>query len=169
MTDRMTRLDACLGTNPGHAGLVFLGEIRTPWTERSRCPKNAAESTETGRIVLKEPYRPGLASLETVSHVIVLTWLDRAARDVIALTPPTDDRSHGVFATRSPNRPNPIGVAVSEIVEVHEDGLTIRGIDCLDGTPVIDIKPYFASTDSRPQARVGWHERRAKPLPPVGG
>ncbi|WP_018698826.1 tRNA (N6-threonylcarbamoyladenosine(37)-N6)-methyltransferase TrmO [Amorphus coralli] len=167
MADRMTRIDPPPAA-AANAGLVFIGAIRTPWSERSRCPKNSAESAETARIVLEGPYRPGLASLETVSHVIVLTWLDRASRDVIALVPPMDDVRHGVFATRSPNRPNPIGVAVAEIVTVHEDGLTIRGIDCLDGTPLLDIKPYFASTDARPDARVGWHEQRAKPLPPSG-
>lgn len=164
MPEYATRLDPVPG---GDAQLVFLGRIRTPWTDRASCPKNGAESTASGRIVLEPRYRPGLASLETVSHVIVLTWLDRSARDVIALVPPTDVARHGVFATRAPDRPNPIGVTVAEIVEIHEDGLTVRGIDCLDCTPVIDIKPYFASTDARPDAVVGWHEKRAKPLPPV--
>ncbi len=145
----------------------------TPWPKPPRpapstCPQNGGESTAVGRIALKPRYRPGLASLETVSHVIILTWFDRSARDVIALTPPTDVASHGVFATRAPDRPNPIGVTVSEIVEIHEDGISVSGIDCLDGTPVLDIKPYFASTDSRPDAVVGWHTLRARPLPPVG-
>lgn len=163
MTDYATRLDRVSG---GDAQLVFLGEIRTPWTDRAKCPKNSAESTATGRIVLKPHYRAGLASLQTVSHVIVLTWLDRSSRDVIALVPPTDIARHGVFATRAPDRPNPIGLTVSEVVEIHEDGLTVAGVDVLDGTPVIDIKPYFASTDARPEAVVGWHAQRAKPLPP---
>lgn len=165
MAEYATRLEPLAG---GDAELVFLGEVRTPWTDRSTCPKNGAESTATGRIVLKPRYRPGIASLETVSHVIVLTWLDRASRDVIALTPPTDVARHGVFATRAPDRPNPIGLTVSEVVEIHADGLTVKGIDCLDRTPVIDIKPYFAPTDARPDARVGWHEARARPLPPAG-
>lgn len=164
MAEYATRLEPERG---GDAELVFLGEVRTPWTDRSTCPKNGAESHEPGRIVLKPRYRPGLASLETVSHVIVLTWLDRSDRDVIALTPPTDSARHGVFATRAPDRPNPIGLTVSEILEIHADGLTVRGIDCLDRTPVIDIKPYFASTDAHPDAVVGWHAKRAKPLPPV--
>lgn len=168
MTQQLTELGFDPGDGASDAGLVFIGKIRTPWTERKACPRNAGESDATARVVLDEPYRPGLASLQTVSHVILLYWLDRARRNVIAGIPPTDTESHGVFATRSPNRPNPIGLAVSKVVELHADGLTVVGIDCLDGTPLIDIKPYFASVDSRPDARVGWHQGRANPLPPRG-
>ncbi|MEW5421194.1 tRNA (N6-threonylcarbamoyladenosine(37)-N6)-methyltransferase TrmO [Amorphus sp. 3PC139-8] len=166
MAQKRTRLDVDPAHAPSDAGLVFIGEIRTPWTDRSACPRNAGESDAVAQVRLAPPYRPGLASLETVSHVLLLYWLDQASRDVIALVPPTDDRSHGVFATRSPNRPNPIGLAVSRVVDVHEDGLLVTGIDCLDRTPLLDIKPYFASVDAHPGAVVGWHQARAHPLPP---
>lgn len=166
MGQELTRLETDPAEGAGDVGLVFIGEIRTPWTDRSTCPRNAGESDAVIRVTLAPAYRPGLASLETASHVILLYWLDRASRDVIALVPPTDDRSHGVFATRAPNRPNPIGVAVAWLVAVHEDGISVVGVDCLDHTPLLDIKPYFASVDSRPEAVVGWHQARAHPLPP---
>lgn len=153
---------------PVDAGLTFIGRISTPWRERSSCPRNAGESEATARIVLDARYRPGLASLDTVTHVILLYWLHQSRRDVLELVPPTDTRRHGVFATRAPVRPNPIGLSVSRVVSVHDDGLTVAGIDCVDGTPLLDIKPYFASVDAKPEARVGWYETRAYPLPPRG-
>ncbi|MDQ0316566.1 tRNA (N6-threonylcarbamoyladenosine(37)-N6)-methyltransferase TrmO [Amorphus orientalis] len=154
--------------NSCDAGLVFIGRIHTPWRDRSSCPRNASESEATARIVLEAPYRPGLGSLDTISHVILLYWLHQARRDIVEIVPPTDTRAHGVFATRAPVRPNPIGLSVSQIVSVHADGLTVTGIDCLDGTPLLDIKPYFASVDAKPEARVGWYETRPNPLPPRG-
>jgi tRNA-Thr(GGU) m(6)t(6)A37 methyltransferase TsaA len=148
--------------------LTFIGRIRTPWTESAHCPRNAMETDETCRVEVDEPYRDGLKSLETCTHAILLYWLDRARRDVVTVKPPHDDKSHGVFALRSPVRPNPIGLAVADIVSVGPDGLLVRHVDCFDGTPLIDIKPYFASVDSKPDARVGWHENRAHPMPPQG-
>jgi tRNA-Thr(GGU) m(6)t(6)A37 methyltransferase TsaA len=150
------------------AELVFIGRIRTPWRERSACPRNSRESGETARVEIDAAFRPALLDLDTATHVILLYWLDRARRDLLVQSPPFDDRPHGTFALRSPNRPNPIGLSVCELVSVEPGGLIVRHIDCLDGTPLLDIKPYFASTDSVPQARVGWHERRAFPgLRPV--
>jgi tRNA-Thr(GGU) m(6)t(6)A37 methyltransferase TsaA len=148
--------------------LTFIGRIRTPWTRAEDCPRNAMETEEICRIVVDAPYRPALASLETCTHAFVLYWLDKAPRDLVTLKPPSDDKTHGVFAMRAPGRPNPIGLSVVDIIEVEADGLGVRHIDCLDGTPLIDIKPYFASTDSKPDARVGWHQHRAVPLAPRG-
>ncbi|MEJ8571890.1 tRNA (N6-threonylcarbamoyladenosine(37)-N6)-methyltransferase TrmO [Microbaculum marinum] len=149
---------------PAGSTLTFIGRIHTPWTQTGNCPRNSMESDEICSISVDQPYRTGLASLETCTHAIVLYWLHDAARNVTTLTPPNDHVSHGVFALRSPVRPNPIGLSVVDIVAVEADGLRVRHIDCLDGTPLLDIKPYFASTDSKPDARVGWHERRSRPL-----
>jgi tRNA-Thr(GGU) m(6)t(6)A37 methyltransferase TsaA len=146
--------------------LTIIGRICTPWTKAEDCPRNAMETDVACRVEVDAPYRDGLKSLETCSHAILLTWFDRAPRDVITLTPPNDTAAHGVFALRAPGRPNPIGLTVVNIVRVEPDGLVVRHVDCLDGTPLIDIKPYFASVDSKPDARVGWHEMRANPLPP---
>jgi tRNA-Thr(GGU) m(6)t(6)A37 methyltransferase TsaA len=148
--------------------LTIIGRIRTPWTSAEHCPRNAMETDVDCRVEIDPPYRDGLKSLETCTHAILLYWLDQAPRDVITLTPPNDTVTHGVFALRAPGRPNPIGMAVVDIVKVEPDGLVVRHVDCFDGTPLIDIKPYFASVDSKPDAHVGWHEQRAKPLPSRG-
>jgi len=148
--------------------LTVIGRVRTPWKTQEDCPRNAMESDAECRVAVDPPFRDGLKSLETCSHAILLTWFDRAPRDVITLTPPNDTAEHGVFALRAPGRPNPIGVTVADIVRVETDGLIVRHVDCLDGTPLLDIKPYFASVDCKPDARVGWHETRTRPLPPRG-
>lgn len=155
-------------TSGARPELTIIGRIRTPWTRAEDCPRHTMETDTLCRVEIDAPYRPGLQSLETCSHAILLYWLDRADRDVVTLTPPNDDVAHGVFALRAPGRPNPIGLAVVDVVKVEPDGLVVRHVDCFDGSPLLDIKPYFATTDSKPDARVGWHESRAKPLAPRG-
>jgi len=139
------------------AGLVFIGRISSPWTERRDCPKNMSAATEKGgggHIALDPAYRAGLRGLSGYSHAILLTWLDRAPRDLIVQRPRRSSTASGTFALRSPARPNPIGVHVVRMRTVDEATGTIEleAIDVLDGTPLIDIKPYFASTDAVPAA-----------------
>jgi len=140
------------------AGLVFIGRIRTPFTARDACPKNVRESDAVCRIELAAEWVPALDGLETASHVIVLYWLDRAARDFLVQAPGHAPRPLGTFALRSPNRPNPIGFAAVPLVGVDGPVVTVRGLDCLDGTPLLDLKPYIARTDSHPEATVGWRD-----------
>lgn len=142
---------------PGDARVVFIGRIRSPWTDRSTCPKNMRAARETGltaELILDEPYRRGLAGLDGVSHIVVLTWLHYSPRDLIVQKPRHATTARGVFALRSPARPNPVGMHVVRLVSVdHETGtVSLDAIDVLDGTPVIDIKPYFASIDAFPDA-----------------
>lgn len=151
------RLDFDPGALPPDAGVVFIGRVRSPWTSREDCPKNMAAAHERGggaSIIIDKAYREGLDGLAERSHAIVLTWLDRARRDLIVQTPRHADTAKGTFALRSPVRPNPIGLHVVRIVAV--DTLTgvvaLEAIDVLDGTPVIDLKPYFTSTDAVPDA-----------------
>lgn len=153
---------------PNDAGLIFIGRVRTPWTHRSQCPHNPAESDAVCTVELDPRFTDALTSVETCSHLILLYWLDKARRDLVLQRPKHDDRVHGTFALRSPMRPNPIGLAVVDLIEVKGATLEIRHIDCLDGTPLLDIKPYFARADARPEASVGWHKERANPLPPRG-
>ncbi len=143
--------------------LVVIGRIRTPWPTPADCPYNTMESDALCRVDILPRWRPALASLDGCSHVILLYWLDRADRELLVQTPKSDDTPHGVFALRTPNRPNPIGLAVADLVAVADNHLTVRHVDCMDGTALLDIKPYFASTDARPDARVGWHEARSSP------
>jgi tRNA-Thr(GGU) m(6)t(6)A37 methyltransferase TsaA len=145
------------------AGLYFIGRIRTPWRERSQCPKNATESDAICEILLDERWVPGLKDLETCSHVIVLYFMDRAPRDLVVQVPRHYNEPRGVFALRSPARPNPIALSVAELIGVEGGTVRVRGLDCLDGTPLVDIKPYFASTDARPEAVVGWWRDAGKP------
>jgi len=139
------------------AGLYFIGRIRTPWTRRDDCPKNAGESDTVCTIELDPRYAKALDKVETCSHLIVLYWMDRARRDLVVQTPRHYGEGRGTFALRSPVRPNPIALSVVKLVKIDGTTLLIRNIDCLDNTPVLDIKPYFASVDSKPDATVGWH------------
>jgi len=143
------------------AGVVFIGRVRTPWTERSACPRNTREALERGAIStleLDEAYRPGLMGLENTTHLNVLYWMHQARRDLIVQNPRHAGAPKGVFALRSPVRPNPIALAVAEVVGIDRDAgrIIVKGLDCLDGTPLLDIKPYLAATDARPEAEVGW-------------
>lgn len=144
---------------PGDGRVVFIGHVASPWTRREDCPKNIRAARETGRpatVIIDEPYRAGLRGLEGVSHVIVLTWLDRSPRNLIVQKPRHAPEAKGVFALRSPVRPNPVGLHVARLVSLDPDAgeLTLEAIDVLDGTPVIDLKPYFATVDSIPDATV---------------
>lgn len=139
------------------AGLYFIGRIRTPWTRREDCPKNAGESDTVCTIELDPRYRKALDKVETCSHLIVLYWMDRARRDLVVQTPRHYGEGRGTFALRSPVRPNPIALSVVKLLKIDGTTLSIQNIDCLDNTPVLDIKPYFASVDSKPDAVVGWH------------
>jgi tRNA-Thr(GGU) m(6)t(6)A37 methyltransferase TsaA len=132
--------------------VVFIGRISTPWKSRAECPKNLRQARERGENAIVEvdmPWRPGLAGLESVSHVILLYWMHEARRDLIVQSPRHRPEPTGVFALRSPVRPNPIALATVRVIEVDiEHGrLTIDGIDCIDGTPLLDIKPWIDSVD----------------------
>ena len=134
------------------AGVYFIGRIRTPFKTRGDCPKNTTESTAIGRLELDARYAAGLHDLKLYSHAIVLYWMDKARRDLIQQAPSHLGHPRGTFALRSPVRPNPIAMAVVEILGIEGTTVTVRGVDCLDGTPLLDIKPYFASIDSVPCA-----------------
>lgn len=135
------------------AQLYFIGRIRTPWATTADCPKNSrARSDAVATIEFDPRYAAGLKDLSLFSHAIALYWLHEARRDLIAQLPSHLSEPRGVFALRSPVRPNPIGLAAVEIVSVSENRVQIRNIDCVDNTPLIDLKPYFASIDSIPDA-----------------
>jgi tRNA-Thr(GGU) m(6)t(6)A37 methyltransferase TsaA len=139
------------------AGLVYIGTVASPWTRREDCPKNMAAARERGggaRILVDKAFRGGLQGLEAYTHAVLLTWLHHAPRDLIVQKPRHAERPSGTFALRSPARPNPVGLHVVRLlsVDVAAGILELEAIDVLEGTPVIDIKPYFASTDSIPEA-----------------
>jgi tRNA-Thr(GGU) m(6)t(6)A37 methyltransferase TsaA len=139
------------------AGVYFIGRIRTPWTTRDTCPKNARESDAPCTIEVDARYAAALKDVETSSHLLVLYWMDKARRDLVLQAPRHYEAQRGTFALRSPVRPNPIAASVVRLLRVDGTRLSVVGLDCLDGTPLLDIKPYFASTDAVPDAVVGWH------------
>jgi tRNA-Thr(GGU) m(6)t(6)A37 methyltransferase TsaA len=141
------------------AGVYFIGRIRTPWKDRKDCPKNARESDAVCTVELDPRWAIGLKEVETCSHIILLYWMDKAPRNLALQVPRHYGEPRGTFAMRSPARPNPIALSVVRLLKVEGGTLSVVGLDCLDGTPLIDLKPYFASTDSVPEAIVGWHKR----------
>jgi len=142
------------------ASLYYIGRIRTPWKRREDCPKNPRESDAVCTVVLDPRWIDGLRGLDTVSHVVVLYWMDRARRDLMIQVPRHYSERRGAFALRSPVRPNPIAISVARLLGIDGNSLSVIGLDCLDNTPLLDLKPYFASTDSVPDAAVGWHAAR---------
>lgn len=137
------------------AGLVFIGRIRSPWTERVHCPKNLREARErrrTASVEIDEPWRPGLSGLEAGRNIVVLYWMDRARRDLIVQAPRHREGPVGAFALRSPVRPNPVSLAIVRLLRLDAPAgiLTIDAIDALDRTPVLDIKPWFGATELPP-------------------
>src|SRR5262249_50509149 len=139
------------------AGLYFIGQIHTPWIERKDCPKNARESEAVCVVDVDPRWREALKDVETCSHIVLLYWMDRSPRTLVLQVPGQGGVERGTFALRSPARPNPIAMSVVKLLRVDANRLSVVGLDCLDGTPLIDIKPYRASTDSAPEAGVGSH------------
>ena len=134
------------------ARLVFIGHIESPWNERDDCPKNLRIARERGKpatVHVDEAWRQGLAGLEDYSHIVLLYWMHAARRDIILQQPRHSLEPAGTFALRSPVRPNPIGLATVRLTGLDPVNgmLHIDAIDCLNGTPLIDIKPFIASVD----------------------
>jgi tRNA-Thr(GGU) m(6)t(6)A37 methyltransferase TsaA len=130
--------------------------VRSPYRDPAQVPKGlGAEHRAEGTLEILPEFEAGLRDIEGFSHLYVLWVFDRAAGFELEAWPPSDDRSHGVFATRSPRRPNPIGLTVVELLSRDGGRLRVRGVDMLDGTPILDLKPYLSSV---PQAdlRRGW-------------
>ena len=145
------------------AGLYFIGRIRTPWKERGECPKNARGSDAVCTIELDPRWADALKDVESCSHLVVLYWMDKSRRDIVLQVPRHYGVQRGTFALRSPARPNPIALSVVRLLRVEGAKLSVVGLDCLDDTPLLDLKPYFASTDAIPDAVVGWHAQRKRP------
>jgi tRNA-Thr(GGU) m(6)t(6)A37 methyltransferase TsaA len=145
-----------------------IGTLHTPWRSIPECPRNGRQPDPapvcTARV--RPEFLDGLQSLEGFSHLILLYWLgpegQPSAQPRLIFTPPFDPEPRGVFATRAPFRPNPIGLSVVAFDGfASPDCLNVRYLDCLDGTPLLDIKPYLPTTDSEPAAAMGWLDPHA--------
>ena len=123
------------------AGLIFIGTIRTPWTSRLDCPRQGRLDGPVCRIEVHPPWVPALDGIEQYGQIEVLYWLHQSRRDLVQQSPASDGRTRGTFSLRSPVRPNPIGSSIAVLVGRNGASLEVRGLDCLDGTPLIDLKP----------------------------
>jgi len=133
-----------------------IGVIHSPYTDTKQIPKGrGAEHHAEGVIELLPEFEAGLADVEGFSHLYVLWQFHRSTDYELIATPPIDNRPHGVFATRSPRRPNPIGLTVVALLRREGRNLYVRGVDMLDGTPILDIKPYLSSIPQE-DLRLGW-------------
>jgi tRNA-Thr(GGU) m(6)t(6)A37 methyltransferase TsaA len=133
-----------------------IGFVRSNYTNTAEIPKGLGARHEAeGILEILPEFEAGLTDIEGFSHLIVLWVFDRAEGFELLGTPPSDDRPHGVFATRSPRRPNPIGLTVVQLLRRDGSRLRVRGVDMVDGTPVLDIKPYLSSVSER-DLRRGW-------------
>jgi len=131
-TDRPLRVDA---------GLTFIGRARTPWATREQCPRQGSLDGSECRLELEPPWDRALDGIEAFETLEVLTWLDRSRRDLLVQAPGHADGPRGTFALRSPVRPNPIGLCRVRLLRREGAALVVRGLDCLDGTPLVDVKP----------------------------
>jgi tRNA-Thr(GGU) m(6)t(6)A37 methyltransferase TsaA len=133
-----------------------IGTVRSPYTETSQIPKGMGVTHEAeGVLEVLPAYEAGLADIEGFSHLYVLWVFDRVTGYDLMAAPPSDTRLHGVFATRSPRRPNPIGLTVVKLLRREGSSLHVGGVDMLDGTPILDIKPYLSSVPLE-DLRRGW-------------
>ncbi len=123
------------------AGLVFIGRIRTPWTSRLVTPRQGRPDGPLCRIEILPPWEQALAGLERYPRIEVIYWLHLSRRDLVRQSPANDGTARGTFSLRSPVRPNPIGTALAHLVRIEGAALFVRGLDCLDGTPLLDLKP----------------------------
>jgi tRNA-Thr(GGU) m(6)t(6)A37 methyltransferase TsaA len=127
------------------AGLTFIGRIRTPWTDRMTCPRQGRLDGPVCRIEIFEPWVAALDGLAQYDKIELLYWLDQSRRDLVRQSPKSDGATRGTFSLRSPVRPNPIGTSVAALVGIEGAIVLVRGLDCLDGTPLLDLKPDRAA------------------------
>jgi len=134
-----------------------IGVNHTPFASREGMPRSTSQAAGIkGTVEVFEAYRAGLKDLDGFSHVILIWHLDRSEGYRLEVVPPKQTRTRGLFATRSPHRPNPIGLSIVKLDRIESGVLHIDGVDMLDGTPLLDIKPYIPASDSVPDAHPGW-------------
>ncbi len=126
---------------PRDAGLVFIGRIRTPWTSRLDTPRQGSHDGPVCRLEIFEPWVPALKGVDFYAHLEAIYWLHHSRRDLVLQSPKNNKSTRGAFSLRSPVRPNPIGTSIVKLVGIEGSTVLVRGLDCLDQTPLIDLKP----------------------------
>ena len=140
-----------------------IGVIHSPFTEKDKTPIQASRSQAIGQVEIYPEFTDGLMDIEGLSHIYLLYIFHRLSGYSLRVKPFLDDQEHGIFATRYPRRPNPIGISTVRLLSHQGNILTIEGVDVLDSTPLLDIKPYVPDFDLRTNdVRTGWYETRSK-------
>lgn len=142
--------------------LTPIGLIHTPFKTTAETPIQASRSQAEGRVEVFSEYAEGLQDIEAFSHLFLIYRLHKAGQEQLLVEPFLDDRKHGVFATRHPSRPNHIGISVVQLLSREGNFLHVSGVDMLDQTPLLDIKPYVPDFDHREAVRSGWYEHRSR-------
>lgn len=140
-----------------NAKLIAIGTICSPYKIQSDAPFQGG--SKLSEIEIFEEYKEGLEDIESFSHLHIFYWLHKSKDWSLLVHTPWDANSHGLFTTRTPNRPNPIGYAVVELIERDDNILKVKGLDAIEGTPIIDIKPYIESIDTKQKTSSGWIEK----------
>jgi tRNA (adenine37-N6)-methyltransferase len=140
-----------------------IGVVHSPFTTLEGMPlQTVAAQGIPGSVELEPAYRDGLKDLQAISHLILLTHLHRMTGYALEVTPYLDDQPHGIFATRWPRRPNALGLSVVRLIAIEDGRLLIEDVDLLDGTPLLDLKPYVPTFDARETTRIGWFAGRVE-------
>ena len=127
--------------NASNAGLVFIGTIRTPWKTREDAPRQGSHNGPICRLEIFEPWVPALKGVDFYNHLEVIYWLHHSPRNLVLQSPKKNGLTRGTFSLRSPVRPNPIGTSIVKLVGIEGNVVLVRGLDCLDETPLVDLKP----------------------------
>ena len=139
-----------------------IGIIHSSFTEKDKTPIQASRSRAIGVVEVYPEFADGLKDIEALSHIYLLYAFHDSQGYKLRVKPFLDDQEHGIFATRYPYRPNPIGISIVKLISRENNILTVEGIDTLDGTPLLDIKPYVPDFDLRTNVHAGWYETRSR-------
>ncbi len=139
-----------------------IGMIHSPFTDKGKTPIQPTRSTAIGTVEVYPEYVDGLQDIDGISHIILLYVFHRSSGYSLKVKPYLDDQLHGLFATRYPERPNPIGLSIVRLLSRKGNSLSIEGVDVLDGTPLLDIKPFVPDFDIQTNHSTGWYDNRSK-------
>lgn len=146
--------------------LTQIGTIHSPFIEPKGTPiQSAAAKGVEGTVEIFEAYSEGLKDLDGFSHIILLYYFHQVGESKLKVKPFMDDKPHGVFSTRAPNRPNPIGMSTVRLLKIEGNILHVEGLDMIDGTPLLDLKPYVPGIDDREADKIGWLQDNIERLP----
>ncbi|HUS03926.1 MAG TPA: tRNA (N6-threonylcarbamoyladenosine(37)-N6)-methyltransferase TrmO [Dehalococcoidia bacterium] len=158
----MLNLDVIIMEERRILSLRPIGIIHSPYHDRVQAPHQGSRREEICQVELFKEFEQGLKDIEGFSHIILIYYLHKSKGYHLLITTPWDTKLHGLFTTRSPNRPCPLGLSVVELIARKENILEVKGLDAIDGTPLLDIKPYVPSIDEKANVKVGWLEGRLK-------